>query len=309
MSIETVRVFCEDQAGDPIVGVLVRFFEADGTTFVTQQYSVLVGLDAYAEVTLTGDDPAVTYVIRLSKSGVAFDGTLGAGSYSPQTIAVSSLVDNDFDVFGQTFTHPVASDPRLCRVSGHVYDHKHQPLENYRISLSPFVPDSAQQSSMRVVDGDLIANKRQYLVTDSAGYVVFDVMRGAEYLAFLEDNVMDPRELHIPDASSAVLTDLLFPTIRSVVFVTPMNLSVGESATATVTIVSTDARVFTPTDQVVDFVSSDESVAVVSIVAGEVVVTAVSAGTAVITATLVDTTVLRYPNEPQTLVPLTVVVS
>ena len=124
MAVETVRIYTEDELGDPLEGVLVRFFD-DNDAFVTQQYSSLVGGEAYAEVSLDGDDPTpVDYTIRMSKTGVAFDGGLGDSSRTPQSISVysppgaSPPTSNGFTVVGQTFTRPTASDPRLCRCSG-----------------------------------------------------------------------------------------------------------------------------------------------------------------------------------------------
>ena len=56
MAVETVRVYTVDENSDPLEGVLVRFFDVTDI-FVTQNMSALVGLEAYAEVSLDGDDP------------------------------------------------------------------------------------------------------------------------------------------------------------------------------------------------------------------------------------------------------------
>ena len=124
MANETVRIFVEDQqtpTPSPIENVLVRVFDSTGTTFLTENYSDVSGI---ADFTLDGDDPPNEYQIRLSKNGVAFSGSLGDDSKSPQLIQVYSPPSsapngkNDFTVKGETFTRPVATDPRLCRASG-----------------------------------------------------------------------------------------------------------------------------------------------------------------------------------------------
>lgn len=114
MAVETVRVFVEDQNSDPIEGVLVRVFDATGVTFLSQDFTDALGI---ADFSLDGDDPPIEYQVRLSKTGVAFDGNLGDSSKSPQLIEVysppasSPSGTDDFTVIGQTFERPAATDP------------------------------------------------------------------------------------------------------------------------------------------------------------------------------------------------------
>ena len=145
---ELVTFNLSDQDGDPIAGVLIRVYDAAGAVFQTQQYTDSSGV---AEVTLDGDTPAISYTIRMSKTGVAFDGSLGNASKSPLLITVFSPPSvvpggNSFEIKGETFTRPVSPDLRLCRCSGFFKDITGKPLPGLEIKFinefGPTVVDS-----------------------------------------------------------------------------------------------------------------------------------------------------------------------
>jgi len=125
--------------------------------------------------------------------------------------------------------------------------------------------------------------------------------------ARLEDQVDDPRVLYVPDESSIALTDLLFPVIRELSYpVDPLNITVGESVDADPTIIASDKREFTPGDNVLAWTVTDGAVARVQVASGIMRVIGRAVGTTTITAALIDETVVRIPDEPQTLPALTV---
>jgi uncharacterized protein YjdB len=290
---ETVRVYTVDENDGALEGVLVRFFDDVGT-FVTQQYSSLVGGDAYAEVTVDGDDPAITYSVRLSKTGVAFDSTLGDDSATPQSIDIYSPASlapsatNDFTVQGQTFTLPVAADPRLCRASGFFKDASGASLVNadlhFRLQRNPLL-----------VDGYGVLGFHLYGTTNASGYFEVDLYRGGEYLVELQ-SIEHQRCVTVPDSTAVNLVNLLFPVVGSVVYdPTSVSVAVGDSANVAVTVTDTTGITHDLADSLLTFTSSDTDIATVAISNGELVVTGRAVGSTTIMVESTDTTIVTVP--------------
>ena len=320
MAAETVKFYLTDQNAAPILGVLVRVFDVTGTTFIAQDYTVDVGGDAVAEVTLDGDDPPLQYTIRMAKVGVAFDGSVGDDSKSPQLIEIYSppanapTGKNDFDIQGQTFTRPVATNPRLCRCSGFFKDATGQPLPNLDMSfINQFKPS--------IVDGDAVLGAKVDIRTDEDGYVQLDLYRGAEYLvmvssveaAMADDTsaIVFPRELVIPNQGSANLVDLLFPIVEEIAFTpAPVSLAVGGIQEVTTVVTATDGRVLVGTAcEDVLYEVADESIATVAIDIDKLVIRGDSPGTTEITAVRKDQTIVSIPDAGITGSPLAITVT
>lgn len=291
---ETVRVYTVDQNDDALEGVLVRFFD-DTDTFVTQNYSALVGADAYAEVTLDGDAVPIGYTVRLSKTGVAFDGALGDDSKTPQSIEVYSPAagapsgTNDFTVQGQTFERPVAADPYLCRASGFFKDAAGRPLRNFDMHFT-------LERSPILVGDDGVLGFKVYGTTDNNGYFEIDLYRSGHYLVELE-SLEHQRCVVVPDISSINLVELLFPVVASVAY-DPATVSVaaGDSQTVDVTVTDSTGLTHELTETLLTFASDDETVATVGQSAGQLVVTGQSAGSTTITVTQTDTSIVVIPE-------------
>jgi hypothetical protein len=320
MAAETVKFYLTDQDTNPILGVLVRVFDAAGAVFQTQDTTVDVAGDAVAEVTLDGDDPPNEYTIRLSKTGVAFDGSLGDDSKSPQLIEVYSppanapTGKNDFDLQGETFSLPVATDPRLCRCSGTFRDATGAVLPGLDMSfINEFKP--------AVVDGDGVLGSKVQLRTDADGYAQLDLYRNGEYRAMVqsiqtaEDDetgaLVFDRELVIPDRSSVSLVDLLFPVVKEITW-DPASVSLAAGATLdlTPTVEASDYRVLegTACDDVL-YEVEDPDIATVSIQEDKLVITGVSAGSTQLTATRKDQTIVAIPAVGITGSPLAITVT
>lgn len=318
MAVETVRIYTIDENGDPLEGVLVRFFD-NVDAFVTQQYSSLVGLDAYAEVSLDGDDPTpIDYTIRMSKTGVAFDGALGDDSKTPQSISVYSPpgavppTSNGFTVRGQTFTRPVASDPRLCRCSGFFRDVSGRPLANLDVHFVGLCQNVDQPPmTPLIVDGDAVLQGGPLITrTDSNGYLQVDLYRTGAYGVFLQGFETDIRNILVPDASSVNLIHLLFPVVTSVTYSPdPLTMSVDDVVDVVVTVLSSDGQTLDLDQEDLLFTSSDTSVASVQVVESKLRVVGVAAGTAEITAARADSSIVTLPDEPSVNLPLAVTVS
>lgn len=320
MAAETVKFYLIDQDANPILGVLVRVFDVTGITFIAQDYTVDVGGDAVAEVTLDGDNPPNQYTIRMSKDGVAFDGSVGDDSKSPQLIEVYSPASaapnakNDFDLQGQTFTRPTAINPRLCRCSGFFKDATGQPLANLDMSfINQFKPS--------IVDGDAVLGAKVDVRSDADGYVQLDLYRGAEYLvmvssveaAMADDTsaIVFPREMVIPDQGSSNLVNLLFPIVEEIAFTpTPVSLAVGGIQEVTTVVTASDGRVLVGTaceDVLYEVV--DVAIATVAIDIDKLVIRGVSAGATELTAVRKDQTIVNVPNVGIAGSPLAILVS
>lgn len=318
-SPEVVKIYTLNEAGDPLAGVLVRVYDSTGTTLVTQQVSALVSGAAVADFLLEGDDPAISYTIRLFKTGVAFDGSLGNMSKSPQLISVLSPPDvetpNSFDVKGETFTRPVATNPRLCRCSGFFLDVAGNPIPNLRIVFNnEFFPS--------VVDGNAVMSSEIQGVTDLDGYLEVDLYRNGIYSAWLpgieaEEGaegttaVMFSRTVHIPDQNSANLPDLLFPVVASVdLGVASVSVGVLQTVQLSPVVVASDGRTLTgaASDDVL-YAVDDPTVASVSAGATQVTVLGLSPGTTTLRVTRKDLSVVKIPAADITGQPIQVTVT
>lgn len=320
MAAETVKFFLTDQDTNPILGVLVRVFDATGTTFITQDTTVGVGGDAVAEVALDGDDPPNEYTIRMSKTGVAFDGNLGDDSKSPQLIEIYSPASaaptgkNDFNIRGETFVRPVATDARLCRASGFFKDAGGRPLPNLDIKM-------INQFRPAIVDGNAVLGERLEMRTDADGYLELDLYRNGEYLAWVQSiqaAEADPasaisfsREIVVPDVSSVNIVDLLFPIVSEITFSEdPVTLNVDEDDEVTTVVKASDGRILIGTaHEDVLYASADPTIASLRVEADKLVIHGEAAGSTEITATRQDQTVVTIPSTTITGSPLSVTVS
>jgi len=308
MGLVNVRVYSVDEVGDPLVGLLVQVYNASDI-FVTQNTTVLFGAEAYADFILDGANPGTPYTIRMVKTGVAFDGTLGSDSVSPQAIAVydppgSAPITgtNYFQVQGQTFSRPVATDPRLCRASGFFRDAAGRPRPNLDIKFIPkFDP--------LIVDGDAVMGYQIEGCTDSDGYYQVDLFREGEYEALVEAFDDMPRDILVPDASSVNLINLLFPVVASVSYSSdPIATTVDNYVDVTLTVLSSSGITLDIMDGDVAFLSNDTSIATAELLTtGVLRVMGIGVGTTTVSATRSDDSIVVIPEV--TLDSLTVTVS
>lgn len=313
---ETVRVYAEDENSDPLVGVLVRFFDG-ADNFVTQQLTSLVGAEAYAEVTLDGDDPPIEYTIRLRKTGTSFDGTLGDDSKTPQEISIYSPASlsptgtNYFQVQGQTYSTPAASDPRLCRCSGYFVDMRGRPMKNLEMHFIAVCWNEGQPPwSPLIVDGKGAISGKVYAKTDARGYMEIDLFRTGQYQVMVQGLETSYRMVKVPDSPSVNLVDLLFPVVTEVTFSSnPISLPLNDYVDLDVTVKTTDGQTLPLSGNDVIFASQDLGIVTVQIVEGKLRVMGIGVGTTTVTATRADTSTVTIPSQPVTYTPLSVTVS
>ncbi len=310
MANETVRVFVVDQQTPvpaPIENVLVRTFNAAGDTFISQDYTDVLGI---ADFTLDGDDPPNEYQIRLSKTGVAFDGSLGDDSKSPQLIKVWSPPasapsgTNDFTVKGETFVRPVATDPRMCRASGFFRRSDGGVYPNLDLIFTPrFKP--------AIVDGDSVMWGPIHARTDDDGYLEIDLFRGGEYSVLIETLEDCQRDVVVPDASSENLIELLFPVVEQIVFnPVTVTLAVGDSQDVVPTVTASDQQVLEGTAALdVEYTVADSTIAAVSVQNDKIVITALLAGSTQLDVSRRDESIVVIPDTGITYTPLPITVS
>ena len=299
---ELVTLNVSDQDNNPIAGVLIRVYDAVGAVFCTQQYT---DVDGVAEVTLLGDNPAIPYTIRMSKTGVAFDGSLGNASKTPLLITVFSPPSavpggNSFEIKGETFKRPVSLDLRLCRCSGFFKDITGKPLPGLEIKfINEFGPT--------VVDGYAVMGEGVNFITDQYGYGCIDLYRNGKYMAWVsgvqavdansEHALGFPRNMVIPDQGSANLVSLLFPIVANVV-ISPNPIALGLNQVSNPSVVATadDGRVLIGTAcEDVYYDVLDKSIAGISVSLDKMSLVGVNPGTTQLTAVRKDQSIVKIP--------------
>lgn len=311
MATETVEIYCYDEqvVAQLVDGVLIRVYD-DGDVFVTQGYTGDAGT-GYVEFGLDGDADGVDYTIRMSKAGVAFDGVGGDEFKSPQSISVfsppgnSPTGTNNFEVYGNTFSHPVSSDANLCRCSGYLVKPDGTPIDGAIIFITSVSNPVIVAESYASVGNDL------QLKTDSSGYVEFDLPRLGVYWITVQGMIQEPRKIYVPDTDGFNLIDILFPVIASITYApTSVTPAVGGTEDVVPTVVFTDSRVGTGTAlDDVEYTVSDGTVASVAVQNDKLVVTGLKAGSTTLSGAPKDESIVHVPAHAITQTPLSITVS
>ena len=238
MALETVQITVVDTqvVPQPIDGVTVRVFDATGTTFITEGITGGV-TPGVVEFTLTGTAaPTPTqYSIRTVKTGVSILSPQAIEVYSPASD--SSTGTNNFKLVGTVATLPTATNPRLCRASGYIYDAAGRPLPGVDMHFIP-------QFDPLIVDSLGVLGERVSVRTDKDGWVQIDLWRNGIYQVMVQSQDEVRRDVVVPDQNSALLMNLLFPVVAVVSYVPagPYSLAVNGELTLTSTVVATDMR-------------------------------------------------------------------
>lgn len=276
---ESVDIFVEDDTPikNPVEGLLVRVFDATGTTFFSQDTTDATGHVGFTLWTQS-------YSLRFYKEGVQVR--------QPQIIDVVEGAVNAFNVSATVFVHPISNDPRLCRCSGFFRDITGAPhpwLGMYFLG----------QFSPILLEGAAILSERRSIRTDKDGYACIDLIRGACYEATIEGFEDTLRQVAVPDSPSANLPDLLFPVVEEVTFDPPgpYSLAVGEILEVTPLVVASNGVPLTGTATAdVQWLSSDSAVLSVGVTATTLVLTGMSAGSAELQAVRLNQSIIRIPS-------------
>lgn len=292
MSFEPVNIYVSNALGDPLEGVLVKVYDPTGTTFFTQ---ATTDADGVASFLLE----SISYTLRFYKFQTGF--------HQPVHFEVlESPSTNDFNVRGEPFTLPLATDPRLCRCSGFFRDLDGSPKRYLDIHfISKFDPV--------VLDEAAVISDGKHIRTDELGYGSIDLIRGAEYSARVE--AIDGnwlRCIRVPDLASCNLPDLLLPIVERVVLSPegPYTLAIGEELVVTPTVLDSAGVVLNGTaTSDVDWRSSDANILLVSPGQTTLLLRGNALGAAQVLASRRDTSIIKIPDLPIEGQPVNVTVS
>lgn len=299
MSIEAVNVYLQndDLGRSPVAGVVVRVFDATGTSFITQALSDSTGLASFS---LTA--PA-SYQLRFFKERFSIG--------QPQRVSVLEapvLPDtNNFNAVGHVYAPPEAVHPRLCRCSGFFKRPDNSPAVGHDAHfIAKFDP--------LLFEGSAMLTERLQQRTDDAGFMQIDLVRFGQYEVTLEGFEDSLRVITVPDAPSVNLPDLLFPVVEGISFspAGPYSVLVGAEHQVTITpvVTTSDGRVLPGTAiRDVRWRSSDANVLAVLPTATTLVLRGIGAGSAQLIAERTDRTIVRIPNTPIQGVPVDVIVT
>lgn len=268
-----LKIYVKDQHGTPISGATVRLVDSTNTTTISQQLTDGSGVAYF--------DPAVgSYVIRLYKNGVFFDGQLGDSNAGVQSIEVVGPSDS-YDVVGRIPELEESLDSRLCLVTGSLSD----------LRLSPYEPTSrviifaaSPSWESRVFGTTLVVGEEVVVQPDEGGNLQVPLVRNGFYEVTLGDWRTRSYLIHVPDSPSARFEDLLFPYPVSL-SATPSTVSLAVEATTDVSIsvVMSDGQVIiNPLSEldpvysasgVVSMTASDVGISLTGISAGSVDIT------------------------------------
>ena len=184
---------------------------------------------------------------------------------------------------------PVVYSPpsaALCRVSGYVIDHLGRPKKGLRVRVS-------NSDTPAVTPDYAVFGEQVDVISDQNGFVQFDLLRSGTVQILFADRGRQSHEVHVPDAATASLWDLVYPYLASAeLAIADAVLAVGESSTAIVTGTFSDGR----TLDVSSYSALSSASPAVATVSG-CSVTGVAAGAAAISVASVDTASL-YAGPP-----------
>jgi hypothetical protein len=233
MPTVTMQVRSDDPVPVAIPGVVVSYYTFPGEVFVT---SGTTDVNGDVSVALT----AGTYDVTFFKVGVSIL------PRQPQQVVIATA-NTVRKVIGHIRTMPESPNPDLCRVSGFIVDSHGRRAAKAKITIGP-------QKELIVISGDLLdPSSHLEVMSDSDGYVEFDLLRGVEYEVFylFKDAWfgMPPGRICIkaPNQPAVRLVDLLFPLPAHVEFsATTLAMNVGTTDSGVLlTVTYTDGNVRT----------------------------------------------------------------
>lgn len=258
-------LFVIDPEKNPLEGVMARLMSADGKKVHSQHVS-----DTAGHIGLLLPAPN-TYQIRFYKFSVSFDPLLIDVKEAP--------AKNSFNVYGEPFVWPMASDPRLCVASGFFRDVTGAPKSfqdlHFVADFSPFVLDSAT-----------VANERRSVRTDEKGWVEISLIRNAIYGVTMEGWQDQFRRVTVPDRASVNMAFLLFPRVdRIEASAVSFTVRKGKTVEIPLAIFTTDDRRLDNINADAIWTSSNENIFIISSRSlNSLTLTGVSRGSAVLNA-------------------------
>lgn len=320
MAVTVTFVIKDDQGTpQPIEDCLLWIFDSSDV-YITEGQTDAVG---ELDVMLDGAaDPGTEYIVRMRKNGYSFPAGMTQLFYVLEPVTPPDT--NIFDFTAHERTVSESFDPNFCKLSGYFIDASGRALANKTLvfhrrwsfpnAMLGGLPPSGNPS---VVDRSIIAAGRS-VITDEAGYVELLLPRGGFYdvhVYGLEDpaNIISP--IVVPDAAGWKLEDVLFPYVSGITYGTnPVSINTESTAEVDIIANTSDGRSLLNCDDlntIINFTSSDETVATAELVDGKLIVSGHAVGSATVTAARIDGSVSpRLPAVADLIsTPLTVGVS
>jgi hypothetical protein len=202
MPLTPITLVVKDGAipfGQPVEGVIIRFYNESGDTFVTEGTT-----DENGELTLDLED-LTTYWVRFFKVEWKFSTKLRIG-------VDSGASSNIFDVVGTYLVeHPPSSVPELCRASGYVVGAHGAPVSAaYMIFEATELPD--------VISGRAMVGSKVQVRSDKWGRIEVELVRGGAYDVTVSGHEDIPLRIVVPDLEACNITDLVFPYVAQFAF-------------------------------------------------------------------------------------------
>lgn len=291
MSYEPVDVFVEDQVGDPVEGVIVRVFNPAGTVAFAQQTTDADGKASFLLFTQQ-------YSMRFYKFHATFP--------QPQMFEViTAPTVNEFVVHAEIFIPPISNDARFCRCSGYFRNPDGSPQTYLDMHFYPeFAPI--------LVDGAGVVPRTADIRTDESGYAQIDLIRGGCYRVTIEGMDNEDRHIRVPDLASSNLPDVLYAVVARVLLDPPgpYTLAVGAELEVTPVVYDSAGALLEGTASAdVDWSTSDNDIAGLSVGQTSITLRGVAAGTAELVATRHDLSIITIPNLPIEGQPINITVS
>ncbi len=273
---------------EPVDDVVVRVYDANGTTLITEGTTGDV-LEGAVELVLDGDVAPTEYQLRFFIAGGRISMPQQIAVYSPASSAPTGA--NNFQITAELFTLPAAIDTSLCRASGVIRGPGGSPRRGIDIHFIPLYP--------AVVGGQAVLGERVAVRTDKNGYVQVDLVRGLCYYATVESDDDRQREVVVPDRSSINIAHLLYPIVAVIEYspAPPWTINVGDQLTIVPTVICNDFRELqSPAADDVDYSTVNDGIASVSVLADAITLTGVSAGTTTLNAVRKDKSLVYLPE-------------
>lgn len=284
MSFESVDFFVKDTtpAKDPVAGVVVKVFSADGVLVYGQQLTDAAGRAAFLLPS------GVPYQARFYKFAVAF-GPPQLFTALPAPLQPGET--NTFDVKASSVAPPVPLDARLCTAYGYFRDVTGAPQAYVEIHfIAQFEPVW--------LEGAAVVKERVIVRTDEKGYVQLNLIRNGQYNCTLQGEEDIVRQIDVPDAPNVNIADLIFPVINRVVTVPagPFTITKGSSLAIELHIMASDGNDLGKAVGEVYYKSSDGTVVGFSFTETGLLLQGLEVGTSEITITRADQSIVRIPD-------------
>lgn len=162
----------------PVPDARVDIYDSTSSVFVTFQRTDVSGV---ASVFL---DPG-TYTARIFKPGVSVVDQLF------EVVDTGGLTPQEFELECESVLAPPPASPHLCRLYADFISLDGLPFENFKLSVENLYDPVASQ-------GLAVVEKSRQYVTDAAGHVEFDVVRGTKVRVTFVTSPL-ARKIRVPD--------------------------------------------------------------------------------------------------------------